>query len=79
MSRPADIRAHIMESLPEIEWVTDEAVREKIVDAFQMSFERSTWDRLEDVPHIFGGKGPRGICSGICGQSSSYVVNPCAS
>ncbi|MFC1491901.1 HD domain-containing protein [Nitrospinota bacterium] len=60
MSRPADIRAHILECLPEIEWVSDEATREKIVDAFQMALERSTWERLEDVPHVFAGKTPMG-------------------
>ena len=53
MSKPSDIRAHIEECFPEIEQVSDHAVREKIVDAFQMTLERSSWDDLREVPNLF--------------------------
>ncbi len=60
MSKPSDIRAHIKEFIPEIEQVSDHAVREKIIDAFQMALERSSWDDLREVPNLFISDKPMG-------------------
>ncbi len=60
MKNTQDVRAHIKKSIPEISWIVDEKTREKIIDAYQMALEKSTWETLEDVPHIFVGSEPRG-------------------
>jgi putative nucleotidyltransferase with HDIG domain len=60
MENSQDIRAHVSECIPEISWVTDEQTREKILDAYQMALEKSTWKSLKDVPHIFIGEEPKG-------------------
>ena len=60
MSKPTNIRAHIEECFPEIEQVSDLAVREKIVDVFQMALERSSWDTLREVPNLFISDKPMG-------------------
>lgn len=60
MRRPADVRAHILECLPEIAHVVDAATRERVVDVFQMALDRSTWDDLRQIPDNFISEEPMG-------------------
>ena len=43
-------RAHILEDLPEIAEIQSEALREKVVDAWVFALERSSFDRVIDIP-----------------------------
>lgn len=43
-------RAHILEDLPEIAEIQSAVLREKVIDAWVFALERSSFDRVTDIP-----------------------------
>lgn len=43
-------RKHIERAFPELEWIEDENLREKIVDVWKKAAEEGKWKKLEDIP-----------------------------
>ena len=50
-------RAHILADLPEIADIESEELREKVVDAWVFALERSSFNRVTDIP----GEGSKGV------------------
>ena len=60
MLSQANVRAHILACFPEIEQVTNNDLRQKTIDVFQMALERSTWQDLNQIPNLFVSREPMG-------------------
>lgn len=43
-------RKHIERAFPELEWIEDENLREKIVDVWKKAAEYGKWKKLEEIP-----------------------------
>lgn len=43
-------REDVKRAIPELDWIGDEKLREKVVDVWMYALNRGGWDKLEDVP-----------------------------
>lgn len=44
------LRRHILEDLPEIEWIADASLRQGALDAWALAIERSSFSRVSEIP-----------------------------
>ena len=45
-----DVREGVRSSLPELDWIQDTKLREKVVDAWALSLAKNGFRRIEDIP-----------------------------
>ena len=46
-------RRAIRDALPELEWIDEEGLRERVVEAWTLGLDRGGWHRIEDVPYAW--------------------------
>ena len=50
MTKQANLRQRIIEALPELELIQNEAYRNAVIAIWEEAYSNSDWERLEDVP-----------------------------
>lgn len=46
----SDARLQVLEDLPELDWISDPALREAAIDAWVLALEKSSFTRIRDIP-----------------------------